>query len=186
MFPFTNVHLSIRTYCHIVSIFWAFNNCAVMCLVAQSYLTLCEPIDYSLPGSSDHGDSPGKNTGVDWHALFQGIFPTQELNQGFLHCRQILYQLSYQGSPIQWLSYSNSLQQTVLQSKSLINTSSFFFFIIGEIGVTMYWIIQVFASVIFSPLVILYWVLWKWLDILYLNSYYLFIVNIEPQAVTLV
>ena len=33
-------------------------------------------------------------------SLLQGIFPIQELNQGFLHCRQILCQLSYQGSPI--------------------------------------------------------------------------------------
>ena len=31
--------------------------------------------------------------------LSQGIFLTQELNWGLLHCRQILYQLSYQGSP---------------------------------------------------------------------------------------
>ena len=40
-----------------------------------------------------------KNTGVGSLSLFQGIFPTQESNQGLLHCRQILYQLSYQGSP---------------------------------------------------------------------------------------
>ena len=33
------------------------------------------------------------------HALLQGIFPTQESNQGLPHCRWILYQLSYQGSP---------------------------------------------------------------------------------------
>ena len=32
-------------------------------------------------------------------SFLQGIFPTQELNQGLLHCRRILYQLSYQGSP---------------------------------------------------------------------------------------
>ena len=32
-------------------------------------------------------------------SLLQSIFPTQESNQGLLHCRQILYQLSYQGSP---------------------------------------------------------------------------------------
>ena len=31
--------------------------------------------------------------------LLQGIFPTQELNRCLLHCRRILYQLSYQGSP---------------------------------------------------------------------------------------
>ena len=32
-------------------------------------------------------------------SLFQQIFPTQELNQSLLHFKQILYQLSYQGSP---------------------------------------------------------------------------------------
>ena len=36
-------------------------------------------------------DSPGKNTGVGCHFLLQGIFPTQELNPGLLHCRKILY-----------------------------------------------------------------------------------------------
>ena len=40
-----------------------------------------------------------KNTGVGSLSLLQGIFPTQELNQGLLHCRRILYQLSYQESP---------------------------------------------------------------------------------------
>ena len=43
-------------------------------------------------------DSPDKNTGVGCHALFQGIFPTQGSNLGLLHCRQILYRLSPQGS----------------------------------------------------------------------------------------
>ena len=38
-----------------------------------------------------------KNTGVDSLSLLQWIFLTQELNWGLLHCRQILYQLSYQG-----------------------------------------------------------------------------------------
>ena len=66
--------------------------------VTQSCLTLCHPMDCSPPGSSVQGDSPGKNTGVGCHALLQGIFQTQESNQGLLHCRQILYQLSYQGS----------------------------------------------------------------------------------------
>ena len=44
-------------------------------------------------------DSPGKNTGMGCHALLQGIFPTQGSNLCFLCCRQILYCLSYQGSP---------------------------------------------------------------------------------------
>ena len=43
-------------------------------------------------------DSPGKNTGVNCHFLLQGIFPTQGLNLGLLHCRQTLYPLSHQGS----------------------------------------------------------------------------------------
>ena len=68
-------------------------------LVAQSYLTLCDPKDYSLPGSSVHGDSPGRNTRVHCHALLQGIFPTQGSNPGIPHCRRIVYQLSHKGSP---------------------------------------------------------------------------------------
>ena len=72
---------------------------AVLCLVAQLYPILCNPMDYSPPGSSVLGDSPGKNTGVGSLSLLQGDFPTQESNQGLRHCRWILYQLSYQGSP---------------------------------------------------------------------------------------
>ena len=43
-------------------------------------------------------NSPGKNSGVGSHSLFQGIFPTQGSNPGLLHCRQILYRLSRQES----------------------------------------------------------------------------------------
>ena len=61
--------------------------CVCVCSVTQSCPTLCDHMDCSLPGSSVHGDSPGKNTGVGCQALLQGIFPTQELNQDLLHCR---------------------------------------------------------------------------------------------------
>ena len=44
-------------------------------------------------------NSPGQNTGVGSLSLLHGIFLTQELNRGLLHCRWILYQLSYEGSP---------------------------------------------------------------------------------------
>ena len=71
----------------------------MLCLVAQSCSTLCNPMDCRGPSSSVHEDSPGKNTGVGCHALLQGIFPTQGLNPGLLHCRQILYCLRHQGSP---------------------------------------------------------------------------------------
>ena len=59
-------------------------------LVAESCLTLCDPIVCPW-------DSLDKDTGVDCHLLLQGIFPTQGWNLGLLHCRQILYHLSYQG-----------------------------------------------------------------------------------------
>ena len=62
----------------------------MLCLVAQACLTLCDPMDYSLPGSSVHGDPPGKNTGVGCHLLLQEIFLTLGLNLGLPHCRQTL------------------------------------------------------------------------------------------------
>ena len=112
--------------------------CAVLHLVAQSCLILCNPMDCSPPDSPVHGilqarilewvamlSSRGssqsrdrtqvslivgiffitepkgkpKNTGVGSLSLLQGIFLTQELNWDLLLCRQILYQLRYQGSP---------------------------------------------------------------------------------------
>ena len=106
-----------------------------MCLVTQSCLTICDPMDcrgllfaweffrqehgsgLPYPPSGDlpnprleprcpamQSDSlpsepPGKpmNTGLVILSLLQGIFLTQESNWGLLHCRQFLYQLSYQG-----------------------------------------------------------------------------------------
>ena len=72
-------------------------------------------MDCSPPGSSVHGDSPGKNTGVDSHALLQGIFPTQGLNPGLLHCRWILYCLSHQNS------------HTIFTAKKYFTMKKFFF-----------------------------------------------------------
>ena len=60
--------------------------------VTQSCLTLCHPTRLLCPWNS-----PGKNTGVSSCSLHQGIFPTQGLNPGFPHCRQILIRLSHQG-----------------------------------------------------------------------------------------
>ena len=62
-------------------------------LVTQLCLPLCGPTDRSLPVSSVHGDSPGRNTGEGCHAIFQGIFrPRQGSIPSLLHCRWILYQ----------------------------------------------------------------------------------------------
>ena len=64
-------------------------------LVAQSCLTLSDPMESSLPGSSVHGDSLGKNTGVNSHSLLQGIFLTQGSNPGLSRGRQVLYHLNH-------------------------------------------------------------------------------------------
>ena len=50
-----------------------------------------------------------KNTGVDGLSLLQGIFSTQESNWGLLHCRQILFLLSYQGSPLERVAITKRL-----------------------------------------------------------------------------
>ena len=67
-------------------------------LVAKSCPTLGTPwtVACQVPLCMDF---PDKNTGVGCHFLLQGIFPTQESNTDLLHYRQILYQLSYKGSP---------------------------------------------------------------------------------------
>ena len=61
-----------------------------------------------------------KNTGVGSLCLLQGIFPTQELNWGLLHCRRILYQLSYQGGPhMSLLSFKNENSNSIISPQSL-------------------------------------------------------------------
>ena len=60
-----------------------------------------EPRSPALRADSLPAEPQGKpqNTGVGSLSLLQQIFPTQKSNQGLLHCRKILYQLSYRGSP---------------------------------------------------------------------------------------
>ena len=64
---------------------------AAAALSLQSCLTLCDPNGLQPATLLCPWDSLGKNTRVGCHALLQGIFPTQGLNLGLLHCRQILY-----------------------------------------------------------------------------------------------
>ena len=79
---------------------------AVLCLAAQSCPTLCDPMDYSPPGSSVHGILQARI--LEWVAISysRGSSQTQRLNQVLPHCRQILYQLSHQGSPwiLEWVA----------------------------------------------------------------------------------
>ena len=59
-----------------------------------------EPRSSALQEDSLPAEPQGKpkNTGVGSLSLLQWIFPTQKSNLGFLHCRRIIYQLSYEGS----------------------------------------------------------------------------------------
>ena len=86
-------------------------------LVAQSCLTLCDPW-LLCPWNF-----PGKNTGVGYHFLLQGIFPTQVSNLGLLHCWQILYHLSHKGSPNYTSCKNHFSYQIEDQSESPSHTS---------------------------------------------------------------
>ena len=72
--------------------------------VTQSCLTLCDPMDYTV-----HGILQARI--LEWVAF---PFPIQGSNPGVPHCRQILYQLSHQGSPriLEWVTYSFSSQSS--------------------------------------------------------------------------
>ena len=76
--------------------------------VTQLCPTLCDPMDYSP------WNFPGQNTGVGSLSLLQGIFPTQGLNPSLPNYRQILYQLSYKGSPriLEWVAYPFSRESS--------------------------------------------------------------------------
>ena len=69
----------------------------------------CSVMSNSLPPHELYSiwNSPGQNTGMGSLSLLQGIFPTQGLNPGLLHCRWILYQLSHKESPriLEWVTH---------------------------------------------------------------------------------
>ena len=100
------------------------NNARLFALL-QSCLTFCDPMDYSPPGSSVHGEFPGKNAGLGSHSLLQGIFLTQGSNLGLLHCMQILYHLSQQGSPFNHLSVllAQKIREIIVISQKLYKCS---------------------------------------------------------------
>ena len=80
-------------------------------------------------------DFPGKNTGVGCHFLLQGIFPTQGLNPGLPHSRQMLYCLSHPGSQSKEAPFSSNCLKDVLEVIFFFliymfeNSWIFFFFI---------------------------------------------------------
>ena len=74
---------------------------------------------HSPPGSSVHGASPGKNTGVGCHDFLQGIFPTQGSNPGLLYCRRILLPSEPPGKPKNTGLGSLSLLQGIFPTQEL-------------------------------------------------------------------
>ena len=88
--------------------------------VAQSCLSLCNPMDYP----------PGQNTGVGSLSLLQGIFPTQGSNPGLPHCGLILYQLSHKGSPkiLEWIAYPFSRGSSQPRNRTRVSSIAGGFF----------------------------------------------------------
>ena len=79
-------------------------------------------------------NSPGQNTGVGSLSLLQGIFPIQGSNPGLPHCRQILYQLSHQGSKntgvgslsfLQWIFSTLESNQGLRHCRSILYQLSY-------------------------------------------------------------
>ena len=103
----TQVSRDVLTHCYIPALLRSIISLITITekqkLVTQLCLTLCDPVDCSPPRLPCPWDFPGKGTGVGCHFLRQGIFLTQGLNLGLLNCRQILYHLSHQESPIEYV-----------------------------------------------------------------------------------
>ena len=78
-------------------------------------------------------NSLGQNTGVGSLSFLQEIFPTQGSNPGLPHCRQILYQLSYKGSPgiLEWVAYSFSSRSSWPRNQPGVSCTAGRFFISG-------------------------------------------------------
>ena len=90
-----------------------------------SHMTLCNPMDYSSPDSSDHGFLSRQEY---WsrQSLLQGIFPIQGLNPGLLHCRQILYHLNHQECPV--IGVYGYSERNVKVKQKLLSYLFFYFF----------------------------------------------------------
>ena len=78
---------------------------AVMCLVTQSCPALCIPVDCSPPGSSVHGDSPGKNNGMGLLGPPPGDLPDPEIELRFPALQEDPLPSGPPGKPRPWLNY---------------------------------------------------------------------------------
>ena len=102
----------------------------------QSCPTLCDPMDCILPGSSVHGDSPGKNIGVDSHSLLQGGLPDSEIEPKSLALQADSLPSELPGKP----SYT-----TINLFKSFTFPSTSVFFICHRLRHSNFWVLTAFA-----------------------------------------
>ena len=93
-------------------------------------------------------NSPGKNTGVGSLSLLQGIFPTQGLNPGLLHCGQILYQLSHKRSPriLEWVAYPFSRRSSQPRHRTGVSCIAGRFFTNWAMREALYGMVIVYLS----------------------------------------
>ena len=107
----------------------------MLCLVPQSCPTPCDPRDCSPPGSSAHGDSPGKNIGVGYYTLLYSILAWVAISSSkgsswirnwtcisYISCTggYILYQWCHLGSPIN-VNHIGIIYQIILKEEWIIN-----------------------------------------------------------------
>ena len=128
----------------------------------------CDPMDCSSPGSSVHGDSQGKYTGVCCHALLQGIFPTQGLNPAIPYSRWI--HLSYRGSPI----------RCMVRNISFHFVGCFFTLLISPFGVQkiLGWFRPTCLFLFLLPMVLVSYLRSNWQDLMPWNFHLDFLLGV--------
>ena len=130
-----------------------------------------EPRTPALQADSLPSELPGKpqNTGLDSLSLLQGIFPTQGSNWGLLHCRRILYQPSYRGSPwnclCKWTVFSHNLY-TPFHVLWIISRLLLLLLQLNKCNVSSFWVWWILSCA-----------LWKFLDLFLWNIFHLWLVE---------
>ena len=95
-------------------------------------------------------NSPGQNTGVHSLSLLQGIFPTQGSNPGLPHCRWIIYQLSYKGSPMYGICFQ-IMEKVVMKGQEAAVAISWWWLRLGDENIGIYYtILSIFICAQYS------------------------------------
>ena len=98
--------------------------CMYVCILYESHSVASDALQ-------PHGlyipwNFPGQNSEVGSLSLLHGIFPTQGLNPGAPHCREVLYQLSHKGSPriLEWVVYPFSSGSSWLRNQNGVSCTA--------------------------------------------------------------